>query len=105
MLRFKAYFTEAHIVYNELAPSGKFDPKVPISQWDPHKHLRTHVDNLHYLKFIANHPNTSVNEKIQAAKEMQIADRKIKFWTNHPKYDHTQGQKIHDEVKKKWSTK
>ena len=65
-----------------------------------------HLDNLMYLKFIYMNSDRSV-EKMQAKKEMEIAENKMEWWAKQPKF---QSQKNYveqksNEIKLKWQSK
>lgn len=45
-----------------------------------------HYHNYMYLNFIKNHPNSTSREKLEATKEIGIANRKSDFWFNVAKH-------------------
>ena len=59
-----------------------------------------HYANLLYLKFIANSGDRQ--EKVQAASEILICERKLKFWQNHPNYDDREALLGVEKLKKDW---
>ncbi|MFA9261862.1 MAG: hypothetical protein ACEQSB_00685 [Undibacterium sp.] len=60
-----------------------------------------HYANQLYLKFIAN--NGDRLEKIQAAKELLICERKMAFWQRHPRYIHTDAIRGIEKLKRDWA--
>ncbi len=75
----------------------------PISTWDEGRVMSAwgkHLENWFYLSFLAN--NGTVDEKIQASKELGICDNKLAFWENHPNWDKGEAARITDEAVKKW---
>lgn len=68
---------------------------------NPHKLFKTHAENYFYLDFIAKNSDR-FNEKQQAEKELLIADKKMKYWKNHPDFDEKIETNIIAELKKKW---
>jgi hypothetical protein len=100
MLSFKKFIIEGLVYGNEI--KGSFTPRTPINQWDPHPHYETHYNNMMHLSFI--HKNSkNPREKIQASKELDIANKKMKFWSSHPKFDNKKGLEIATRVKKRWN--
>ena len=61
-----------------------------------------HFSNALYLRFIAQHKNTSTSEKAQANKELAIADRKMTFWAKHPNYSKERAVAGAGKLKKDW---
>lgn len=90
------------LVYAENEPfSGNFNPnKVE----NPNAIYKKHLENHHYLQFIQ-HNSKDAREKIQAGKEMGMADKKMNYWSKHPLFDKKQAERDHSEVKKKWTVK
>jgi hypothetical protein len=105
MLTFKSFVIEAFIYDDNSGPNTfRNNPNNPISNWDPHPHYEKHLDNQAYLNFIYKHPNTTPQEKMQAVKELRIADRKLDFWRRHPKFDHDIAAQITSRVANKWNS-
>lgn len=68
---------------------------------DANSYYMTHYKNFLYLDFLAT-KSDDFSERAQARKEIEIANRKMKYWMRHPNYD----QKIVNEAiclaKKQW---
>lgn len=77
---------------------------VNIWEWDGTKQYLKHFDNLLYLNFVASNPRSSQREKAQARHEMTIAEKKLEFWTRHPKFVQEEAMKGVDRLKKQWSS-
>jgi hypothetical protein len=60
-----------------------------------------HYGNLLYLQFIANNTNDA-REKIQASKEMAIAERKMSWWEKHPNYVQAEVLRGVEKLKRDW---
>ena len=76
---------------------------IPYNQQPATENYIKHFDNSLYLKFMANHKKTSVQEKIQAGKELQIAERKMEYWRRHPNFDLDRAVKATDKLKHNWT--
>ena len=63
-----------------------------------------HFHNYLYLKFIKDHPNSTTREKMEATKEIGIANRKTDFWFNVAKHQgrHNELREAEKKVLKKW---
>ncbi len=72
-----------------------------IMKMDPNKHHATHLENYHLLKHFHQHGTTK--EKIMAAGEMKIAERKMKFWSQHPNFDSKAAEQHNVKLKKQWA--
>jgi hypothetical protein len=74
----------SHILYNELE---RFNPKfaIPYNKLNANKNWANHSYNLFVLKHIAN-STTNMKEKIQANKEILIAQKKLSWWEKHPNF-------------------
>lgn len=74
---------------------------ININMMNPIPPYLKHYDNLMYLTFLANKSDDR-NERHQAAKELMICNRKLKFWSRHPDWNAKEaGPKI-EEIKKRW---
>jgi hypothetical protein len=62
-----------------------------------------HYDNLLFLQFVANNVRASRTEKHQAAKEMLICERKLKFWARQENYVEAEAQAGALKAKTLWS--
>ena len=61
-----------------------------------------HFSNALYLRFIAQHPKTNTIEKMQANRELAIADKKMNFWAKHPNYNKEHANMEADNLKRNW---
>jgi hypothetical protein len=82
---------------------GAFDPY----RYDGVKQYEKHFSNLMYLDFIAMNSLSTFAEKRQAELEIEIAKRKLKYWS---RIADAQGQSnallsAIQRVKKQWKTK
>lgn len=80
---------------------GKFDFNAVTN---PNSYYKTHYANYKMAQFFhqtAKRPN----DKIDAAKDMEIADRKMKRWTTHPLFDKRKQEADHKEINAQWSGK
>lgn len=68
--------------------TGSFNP----TKCDANKMLEKHLENYFFLKFILTNSDRG-REKVQAARELEICDRKIKFWQKQDSYSETLFQK------------
>jgi hypothetical protein len=89
----------ACIIYPDNPP--KFTGHFNINTADPHVFYATHLDNYYYLKFIAEHTQ-DVLERIQANKEILVAEKKLAFWAKHPQFVQSKGIEQTEQVKSKW---
>lgn len=87
------------LVYHE-GPAEPFigDP----NRLDAVKHYMKHFDNLLLLTFIEQKSKSGL-EKAQASKEIAIAKRKLAWWKNHPRYDHSEVMRRCEQAKKVWA--
>ena len=60
-------------------------PSKPIKV-NPNRAFIKHYENSLYLQFIADHTETSFQEKNRANYELTIADRKMAYWRKHPEF-------------------
>lgn len=68
------------------AKNGNFNWS-SLSRMNPNSVWATHSYNHFVLTHIFRNGNTS--EKMQASKELEIAERKMKFWSRQPGFDET----------------
>lgn len=87
--------------YSDTKDGGT--PKVDIWRMNGTKAYLRHYDNLLFLDFMAK--NGTRVERHQAEKEMVICRRKLKFWENHPNYNHEEALKGISLAKKQWTSK
>ena len=75
-----------------------FDP----SRVDATKQYLTHYANSLYLTFLLN-ANTTMSEKAQARKELELCDRKLKYWERQPHFEKDRATNGCIELKKVWN--
>lgn len=94
-------------IYNDMERGGKFDPMLigKLREMDANKQYDKHFDNYCYLRFIANHSDTSLVEKQQASREMAIAEKKMLYWKRMPLWDLNESGRLTALTKKKWQMK
>lgn len=90
------------IIYNEDEPAPAYP--MNIYKMNPNKIYRKHLENLFFLRFMAQHEDTDWLEKRQAEREIPIAERKMAFWERHPNFDKDQMVRDTEEVKRQWRT-
>lgn len=71
-----------------------------LSRINPNNAHRKHLENLYYLKFML--ALGTMVEKHRASIELEICERKLKFWKRRPGFDHELAQKNLEEIKKIW---
>ena len=92
--------TTSHLIYptwNEPY-TGHF---VPYHKQNPNRTALKHYDNLKYLTFM--HQRGTTNEKLQASKELTIAERKLKRAFDHMNFDHDQFLTEKKVIDKNWN--
>lgn len=87
------------IIYSDERHDGP--PSVPYHRWNANKGWLKHYENSLTLTFIV-HATKDRVEKAQAQKELDIADRKMKFWENHPNFEKAVVIRGAEELKRKW---
>ena len=75
---------------------------VPYELWKACDRYLEHFANKLYLNFVAKHKDTSFVEKAQANKELEICERKLKYWTHHPNYDQDVVTRGCEQEKRNW---
>ena len=60
-----------------------------------------HYHNSLYLTFMLQ--NGSTIEKHEASKEMEICERKMKYWQNQPHFIESEADRQRIEAKRKWA--
>lgn len=74
----------SYIFYNSLE-QVPYNSKVPFSKLNANKKWAEHSYNLYVLKHIVSSTN-DIKEKIQANKEVLIAQKKLLWWERHPNF-------------------
>lgn len=87
--------------YTDTGPKSEFNPAF-VKKLNPNTQYIKHLENLFYLKFIEL-KSDKFFEKAQATKEIEICNKKLKYWgrmiTNQPLID----EKI-KQLKTQWNT-
>jgi len=71
---------------------------------DPNRLYRKHLENHFFLKFIEVNSDSPV-EKRQAGIELEICERKLKFWSRYPGFDKSRMEHDIAELKKQWKSR
>lgn len=61
-----------------------------------------HYANYLELQFFATSPRTTDHEKRQARLELTICERKLTYWSHHPRYVHAEALRGVDDLKRMW---
>lgn len=77
-------------------------PVVPYARQNATKHWVTHYSNFKYLRFILTN-SKDFEERARANKEVQIADRKMRYWMNHPNFDRSIAEKEKAALDRQWA--
>lgn len=96
---------EITLVYGDTR-GEPFQSKIPISEWDEDtvmKVWKKHRENRAFLFFM--YKNGTIAEKQQAAKELEICDRKLAFWERHPQFNRETAGRFAQEIMKQWAKK
>lgn len=91
------------MVYDDTVKLGKFFNPSRIAFMETGSVMAAwekHVDAWFYLSFMRMKGTTA--EKFQATKELEMADRKLRFWENHTAFDRDQAMAIIAANKKTW---
>lgn len=88
--------------YDPSAKSGGYS-LTPIHEWGTEqvmgvweKHVKNRYELMFYLK------NGTVDEKLQASKELEVCDRKMAFWERHANFDPVEANSIAGALAKEW---
>lgn len=92
-----------HIIYSDT--NEPFTGKCPYDRMNANNIYLKHYGNLLFLQFMANSPIATRDEKHRAAKEMLVAERKMKWATQHPNYDQHTCLLGVQELKRQWKVK
>ena len=65
----------------------------------------THLANYFELRAIAQSPNSSLKTKQQAYSEMDIADRKMKYWASRPGFNSEFAVAYNMQLKREFAAK
>jgi len=72
---------------------------IPYEKQNATKHYLTHFSNRMFLDRVSKAPK-DFKEKLQAEKEIKVADRKMDHWKKHMNYDHAAALAGVAEIKK-----
>lgn len=81
---------------NEIRSSRPF----VVDNFDATQMYATHFYNACVLKFLVQHETIHAN-KMQAIRELEIAERKMKFWRQQYNYNQDESIRLCDAIKKK----
>lgn len=88
------------LVYGD---EGKqFKGAIPLHRINKNAQWLKHLENLFYLKFIMGNPLATMKERSDASKEIEIAERKMKYWAHFSDFDIEQSEHDLAAVKRKW---
>jgi hypothetical protein len=90
-----------HFIYSDEKEPYK-GRATPYNQLPANRFFLTHFQNSQYLNFILKHQETTPIEKIQAQKELGIADKKMEYWKRHPNFDLTYVTQETTKIKTQW---
>lgn len=83
---------------------GKYEgPKIDLSKIDATRAWFKHKENEAVLKFF--HLNGSRLEKQEAAEELIICERKLRYWEHAPNFDKDEAIRMVAKLNKDWSNK
>lgn len=88
--------------YSDTGPKSTFDARL-MSRLDATECYMTHLNNYFYLKFMQT--NGTFKEKSQATIELDICERKMKFWERNPEFDKSIADAEMKSLKRKWNMK
>lgn len=89
-----------HLFYPD---NQKFDySRFSIVKLHPTACWKKHLDNYFYLRFILDRSDDR-DERWVANKELQIAEKKMKYWEKMPEFDKDQAQAYLQKLKKTWN--
>ena len=84
-------------------PNTKEPLSLNINKLNPTTMYLKHLENYYYLQFIANNSDNFI-EKQQANKELLMAEKKMKWWSNRPHFNDEQATKENNKMKKMWGS-
>jgi len=95
--------THMHFIYPDNDPPRGFHRSIKYHDLDATKFWSRHYSNAKYLTFIAQHSDTSTPEKLQAMKELDTADNKMKYWRRHPNFNLKTANRLKEEMDRQWT--
>ena len=95
------YSMHEGLIYDEGGLPGKpSQSSAPKPDAPATNYWKNHLSNHYILSHFYQHGTTE--EKLQAAKELPIAERKMKFWSQHSNFNPKDAQAYHETLKKQW---
>lgn len=91
------------IIGEYSSTSVRLGGHIDLSKLDGTKGYLRHYQNLLVLTFF--HQHGTRLERQQAAEEMIVCERKLKWWSNLPSYDHAAALKGVETLKREWIEK
>lgn len=89
------------LVYDDLNKQPFMGRPVPYDQQKAIDHYLRHAYNFLYLKFIINTTDDRM-ERLQANKEIVIAQRKLDHWRRHPNFILSEALPKIEKLKRDW---
>lgn len=89
------------LIYDDSQPRVPYNGRSVWSMDGTRGYLR-HYQNQLYLTFVANNTLATRAERAQALAELKICERKLRFWENHPTYEHEKAMRGVEELKRSW---
>lgn len=95
--------SKSYIIYNvnEVRCGGR--QPVKYENLNANKHYMTHFGNVMFLEAVLKAPKDQ-RERIQANNEIQIANRKMAYWTRHPNFKYADIEQEIKTLKRQWTT-
>ncbi|CAO3459656.1 hypothetical protein [Azospirillum argentinense] len=87
------------IIYEE---HSLFHGRPPSPNADATKAWLRHYDNALLLRWLAQHKAATFTERRQAEKELEIAERKMRYWQRHPNYVPSEALAGAADLKMRW---
>lgn len=88
------------IVYDTEGSALRSAFKGSLARINPTSQYLRHYDSHLYLTFI--YTNGTRQEQHQASKELDVCDKKMKYWKSRPGFDQEQATKQVEIMNKKW---
>lgn len=89
------------ILYSDQAEPFSGRP-VPYHRQKATEHYLRHFNNVLFLRAVQAAPK-DIREKIQATREIGIAEKRMAYWQNHPNFDQAAAAQGCLDAKKAWS--
>lgn len=88
------------LVYDDPVFSNNKNMSFSLDDIDATKLYIKHYENFLVLSFFLREGNRE--EKQRASKEIEICERKMKFWERHKNFSQNDSEYLISELKKKW---